>query len=264
MIQLLPSLVALTALALSPILQVAAHGYVQEVTVGSTKYTGYLPDDAYECPQPKRIMRKIPNNWLVEDIASIDIQCHGRSGGGSAPASLVGTIASGDTVSFNWTQWPNGHTGPVLTYMARVPDEEDVRDWAPEKEKVWFKIDHAGKYEDGTWASDSLALPKLKPWTVRIPPNLKAGQYLIRHEILALHVATKYPGVQAYPSCIQVKVTGNGTALPEDKDLVSFPGAYTAETPGIVYNLYIIGELPPYPIPGPEVYVAFSPIARAQ
>jgi hypothetical protein len=62
------------------------------------------------------------------------IQCHGRSGRGSAPASLVGTIASGDTVSFNWTQWPNGHTGPVLTYMARVPDDEDARDWEPGKE----------------------------------------------------------------------------------------------------------------------------------
>ncbi|KAJ2913621.1 hypothetical protein MD484_g6795, partial [Candolleomyces efflorescens] len=232
MVNLLSALAALTALALSPILKVSAHGYVQEVTVGTTKYTGYLPDDAYECPQPRRIVR------LVEDLSSIDIQCHGRSGGGSAPASLVGTIASGDTVSFNWTQWPNGHTGPVLTYMARVPDDEDARDWLPGKERVWFKIDHAGR---------------LEPWTVKIPPKLKAGQYLIRHEILALHVATKYPGVQAYPSCVQVKVTGNGTALPEDKDLVSFPGAYTADTPGIVYNLYLIGELPPYPIPGPEV-----------
>ncbi|KAJ2911299.1 hypothetical protein MD484_g9115, partial [Candolleomyces efflorescens] len=65
MVNLLSALAVLTALALSPILQVSAHGYVQEVTVGTTKYTGYLPDDAYECPQPRRIVRKIPPNWLV-------------------------------------------------------------------------------------------------------------------------------------------------------------------------------------------------------
>ncbi|KAF8909184.1 hypothetical protein CPB85DRAFT_754777 [Mucidula mucida] len=38
-----------------------------------------------------------------------------------------------------------------------------------------------------------------------------------------------YPGVQIYPSCIQVEVTGSGTAFPIS--FVSFPGAYTPDTP---------------------------------
>ena len=39
------------------------HGYVQEVDIGSDKYTGYLPyTDPYTSPQPKRIIRKIPGN----------------------------------------------------------------------------------------------------------------------------------------------------------------------------------------------------------
>lgn len=46
-----------------------------------------------------------------------------------------------------------------------------------------------------------------------------------------------YPGAQFYPSCIQLEVTGTGTALPTS--LVSFPGAYTPTTPGVVFNLYI-------------------------
>ncbi len=73
----------LTALlALLPALQlVAGHGYVQEITLGSTKYTGYLPySDPYvsfiRCflisridglrryynPVPERIVRQIPGN----------------------------------------------------------------------------------------------------------------------------------------------------------------------------------------------------------
>jgi hypothetical protein len=39
------------------------HGYVQEVVIGSDKYTGYLPfTDPYANPEPERIIRKIPGN----------------------------------------------------------------------------------------------------------------------------------------------------------------------------------------------------------
>lgn len=42
---------------------VNAHGYVQDVVVGSTYYTGYLPyQDVYMNPQPERIIRAIPGN----------------------------------------------------------------------------------------------------------------------------------------------------------------------------------------------------------
>lgn len=45
---------------------VAAHGYVQDVVVGSTHYTGYLPyTDPYYSPPPERIIRKIPGNGTV-------------------------------------------------------------------------------------------------------------------------------------------------------------------------------------------------------
>jgi hypothetical protein len=38
--------------------------------------------------------------------------------------------------------------------------------------------------------------------------------------------------------CAQVQVTGSGTKAPSSSYLVSFPGAYTANTPGIVYDAY--------------------------
>jgi len=51
-----------------------------------------------------------------------------------------------------------------------------------------------------------------------------------------ISIAFDYPGVQFYPSCIQFKITGSGSAFPTE--LVSFPGAYTVDTPGIVFNVY--------------------------
>lgn len=48
---------------------VAAHGYVQELTFGTTKYTGYLPyTDPYYSPPPPRIVRfvDIIFNYRIE------------------------------------------------------------------------------------------------------------------------------------------------------------------------------------------------------
>ena len=42
---------------------VKAHGYVQDIVVGSTHYTGYLPyEDPYKNPVPDRVIRPIPGN----------------------------------------------------------------------------------------------------------------------------------------------------------------------------------------------------------
>lgn len=42
---------------------VRSHGYVQDVVIGSTHYTGYLPyTDPYYNPPPQRVIRQIPGN----------------------------------------------------------------------------------------------------------------------------------------------------------------------------------------------------------
>lgn len=83
-----------------------------------------------------------------------------------------------------------------------------------------------------------------------IPKCLKAGYYLVRHETIALHSAYEYPGAQWYPSCHQIQVTGSGTSTgPSSK--VSFPGAYKATDPGIVYDSY---KAQTYTIPGPALF----------
>lgn len=49
----------------------------------------------------------------------------------------------------------------------------------------FFKVDEGG-YLDGVWATDKLLSNGLK-YSFKIPSNIPDGEYLIRHEILALH-----------------------------------------------------------------------------
>ncbi|KAK7416544.1 hypothetical protein QQX98_005148 [Neonectria punicea] len=232
---------------------VAAHGYVSDATIGCVDYEFYNPNtDPYMSPVPERISRKIPGNGPVEDVDSIDIQCNGYTAGGvegSEPAALHAPVAAGSTVNLQWTLWPESHVGPVLTYMARCPDE-GCDEWEPESEAVWFKVQEAGREgTSDTWAATPLMKDENEGVDYTIPSCLKAGYYLVRHEIIALHAAYQYPGAQFYPGCHQLEVTGGGSTVPTD--LVSFPGAYSGSDAGITYDSY---KATKYELPGPPVF----------
>jgi lytic cellulose monooxygenase (C1-hydroxylating) len=117
-----------------------------------------------------------------------------------------------------------GHEwGPITAYMAACngPCEDvDVNDGKP----IWFKIYEAGLVNGtaggGFW--EQMRLHNGEAWSVKIPEKLKAGNYLIRHEVIAVHVQPH----QFYMECAQLEVTGYGTTAPNDEDLVAFPGAY--------------------------------------
>ncbi len=70
---------------------------------------------------------------------------------------------------------------------------------------------------------------------VTIPNNIAPGNYLIRHEIIALHLAITEGGAEFYPSCTQIAISGNGSGRPKSEELVSFPGAYKDDDPGIFF-----------------------------
>lgn len=83
--------------------------------------------------------------------------------------------------------------------------------------------------EDGQWAQASLvdfATAKSK-----IPGDIQPGNYIIRHEIIALHQANEVGGCEFYPSCTNVYVNSDGDKVPEDT--VKFPGGYDPEEAGI-------------------------------
>lgn len=57
--------------------------------------------------------------------------------------------------------------------------------------KGWFKIDQMGMWGNNpnseNWGTATVL--KTGKWSSKIPSNLKPGNYLIRHELLALHQA---------------------------------------------------------------------------
>jgi hypothetical protein len=96
-------------------------------------------------------------------------------------------------------------------------------------------------------------------WKSTIPSCLAPGEYLVRHEIIALSGCSTIGKCQFYPSCAQVRVIGNGTVTPGgagdvgNVGLVSFPGAYGQKDTGIYWNTNT--QLPAdYVIPGPKVW----------
>ncbi|KAK3899310.1 family 61 putative glycoside hydrolase [Staphylotrichum tortipilum] len=254
--QLLSLLAAATA--------VSAHGYVDNATIGGEFYQFYQPYfDPYLGPSaPPRISRKLTSNGPVQDIASIDLQCGGSTSEGvigSAPAPLHAAVAAGETVTLRWTTWPDSHMGPVLTYMARCPDQ-GCEGWEPGVELVWFKIHHDGRhttdksYPDDIWGSTPLMTIPNPGTTYTIPSCLLPGPYLVRHEIIALHSAWARGEAQFYPSCHQLLVSGSGSVTPSaanNDTLVSFPGAYSADDAGIFLNVWNPGN---YTTPGPPVF----------
>ncbi|KAF3901981.1 Endoglucanase-4 [Orbilia brochopaga] len=231
---------------LSAATTVLGHGYVQELEINGQRYTGSLPfQDQYKNPPPDRIVQAFwaNGNSFVDDVTSKDIACDK----GATPAKLVAPASAGSEVTFFWTAWPESHKGPVITYLADCNGDCTT---AVGSELNWFKIDEAGFLADGTWAAEKL-IKNNNTWTVTLPSKIKNGQYLMRHEIIALHSAYDPKGAQFYPSCTNIEITGaTGENTPET---VKFPGAYSVSDPGLLINIYY-PAVTNYTIPGPALY----------
>lgn len=118
----------------------------------------------------------------------------------------------------------------------------------------WFKIDAVGlinptQITDGYWASDVM-IANNNSWTVTIPPTIVQGNYVVRHETIALHAASQANGAQNYPFCFNLAITSSGSDNP-----VGIVGTalYKQSDPGIVYDIYQ-SPLATYTIPGPPLY----------
>lgn len=141
------------------------------------------------------------------------------------------------------------HKGPVIDYLADCGGDCTTADKTALK---FFKIDGVGLIDDatlpGNWASDTLVANN-NTWTVTIPSTIAPGNYVLRHEIIALHSAGQANGAQNYPQCFNLEVTGSGT----DKPTGTLGTAlYTATDPGILVNIY--AALASYVVPGPALY----------
>lgn len=233
---------------------VASHGYVSSIEVDGTTYGGYLIDTYYYESDPPELIAwstTATDDGYVSPTAydNSSIICHR----GSAPAVLSAPVAPGGSVKLTWSTWPDDHHGPVITYMANCNGNcSDVDKTTLE----FFKIDAGGLIDDstvpGTWATDQLIEDSYSR-TVTIPSDIAAGDYVLRHEIIALHGAEDLDGAQNYPQCINLKVTGSGTAKPGG---TLGTALYKNTDPGIYLDIW--NSLSTYVIPGPTLYTAGS------
>jgi len=87
-------------------------------------------------------------------------------------------------------------------------------------------------YGNGQWALAKL-IQDYSTWKVKIPVQLKAGQYLVRNELVAVH-SPKAP--QHYIACVQINVKGSGTtSLPAG---VKSNQLYNANSILATYDVY--------------------------
>ena len=94
------------------------------------------------------------------------------------------------------------------------------------------------------------------PASLTLPTQVAPGDYLVRHEIIALQGAVDLGGAEFYVSCTQIRVGGSQTGTPNQT--VSFPGAYTDNEPGI-YDMSVYSSGVPYIFPGGPVSNLASP-----
>jgi hypothetical protein len=255
----------LTAASLATFVAVAsAHGRIVNITTSSGEvYTGWDPEFALDAsPLPSLAA------WSASNLGNIyvtpssfntsHITCHFDS----KPGALHVNVTTGDSLKLRWNEWPVSHKGPVLNYLAAC---EGSCAGANKEKLEWVKIEELGwlnstGWEElglgGTWASDVLIADGFS-WTVRIPDGLAEGEYVLRHEIIALHVAEAYDGAQAYPQCMNIRVR-RGAKEEESGKGVKIEGGvvgsqlYRPDEAGILVDIH--RKIDGYRIPGPKLW----------
>lgn len=198
--------------------------------------------------------------WSAENLGNIfvppsqfntsNVTCHFNS----KPGALGINTAAGETLKLQWNEWPNSHVGPILTYLAACNGscanaDKNTLEWVKIDELGWINSTEAIPGLGGTWASDVL-IANNAAWTVRIPEQLAGGDYVLRHEIWALHVAEELDGAQVYPQCVNLRVEqGKNETLSGG---VVGSKLYSMRDPGILVDVH--GNVTHYDIPGPKLW----------
>lgn len=185
-------------------------------------YQGFSPSNT-----PNVIQRQWPDYNPVLSTDDAKLRCNGGTS-----ATLSATAAPGDTVTATWAQWTHSQ-GPILVWLYKCAGAFSACDGSG---AGWFKIDEGGFHGDGktvfldTETPSGWDIAKLvggnKKWTSTIPLGLAPGNYLIRHELIALHQANN---PQFYPECAQIVITGSGTSEPSAAQKAAIPG-YAKQT----------------------------------
>ncbi|PNS19294.1 hypothetical protein CAC42_2471 [Sphaceloma murrayae] len=256
------SLAALAAL----VPYVVAHGHLDVINVAGKDYAVTGPSWVYNKAAAGDASWRSgnqDNGFVPSDaatLASNAVACHkrpsdqGNVNDGALPATGAPIpVNAGDQITVTWDQWPD-HPGPTLDYLAKCPGA--CADLTDASSLQWFKIRESG-LRDGAFEASSLSKNNLQQ-KFTIPTQIANGEYVARHEIIALHGAGSDGGAQLYPQCFNIVVSGGGSLVPEGT-----PGnqLYTSNDPGIKLDIY--NRFTSYDVPGPWVDPALRATAMA-
>ena len=126
----------------------------------------------------------------VTDVTSPDFRCYDSQ---TNPTAQTITVEAGSQLGI-MSDGTIYHPGVVNVYMARAPG--DVSDFAGDGD-VWFKVYQISAVTNG---GSSITFPAegVPGVSFTLPKDLPTGQYLVRMEAIALHVASTYGGAQFY------------------------------------------------------------------
>ncbi|SPO06381.1 related to cellulose binding protein CEL1 [Cephalotrichum gorgonifer] len=191
-----------------------------------------------------RMTKNAQSKSGIENPTVPDIRCYQARN-----AAGIATVPAGATIHYISTQQVN-HPGPTQYYLAKVPAGQSATTWDGSG-AVWAKFSTTMPAMDGnkqlTWPAQNEYVTA----NATIPASTPDGEYLLRVEHIALHMAMQAGKAQFYLACSQIKVTGGGSGQPGP--LVALPGAYAMSDPGILVDLNRIGP-DSYQPPGPAVW----------
>ncbi|KAK3935162.1 lytic polysaccharide monooxygenase [Diplogelasinospora grovesii] len=191
-----------------------------------------------------RMTKNAQSKQGVENPTSPDIRCYSSQNAGG-----IATLPAGATIHYISSQQIN-HPGPTQYYLAKVPEGKTAATWDGSG-AVWFKfhteMPTMDKNKQLTWPGQN----EYKTTNATVPKATPEGEYLLRVEQIALHLAMQANKAQFYLACSQVKITGGDSGTPGP--LVSLPGAYKSTDPGILVNLNTLAPSAYIP-PGPAVW----------
>jgi len=239
--------------------EVSAHGAVTSYVIAGKKYEGY---QAYSPSNSKNVIQR---QWGSYDPITNAGDAKMRCNGGTS-ASLSATAAPGDKVQAYWSQWTHSQ-GPIMVWMYKCAGAFSSCDGSG---AGWFKIDEAGftpksgifldtERPSGWEIANIVGGNKYREST--IPAGLAAGNYLIRHELIALHQAN---APQFYPECAQLEIIGTGTAEPPASLKVAIPGYAKQTDSNIKFNINDHSGPQTYVIPGPAVWKGAGSAKKAR
>lgn len=144
-----------------------------------------MQDTASWMPQRKWIS----NNPIFETTNS-SLSCNTPG----TPARAYIPIRAGENITAVYAYWV--HTvGPMIAWMAYCDNADNDCTTFSSETADWFKIGEKGllegSIETGEWFQKAFSMWDGSPslWSEKVPVGLKAGRYLVRHEIISLHSA---------------------------------------------------------------------------